>query len=192
MKSYKLNGNEERIQRGNEWYTPPCYIEAARVVMGDIDLDPASCTEANKIVMARHYYTKEIDGLSQSWAYNTKPARIWCNPPYGKVGSSPGTGLSYQQLFVEKCVYEWACGHIEQAILLLLGNSCFARYFNPLWDHLVCIHDGGITFLKEGWYTERFGFGSLFVYLGPNTKKFIDVFSLYGRVVHAVGCEVAR
>ena len=54
----------------NEWYTPPAIIEAARNVMGSIDLDPASCYEANKIVKATEHYDIEDNGLTHRWEGN--------------------------------------------------------------------------------------------------------------------------
>ena len=47
--------------------------------MGGIDLDPASCAEANKIVQAKQFYSQRDDGLKQPWF-----GRIWLNPPYGR------------------------------------------------------------------------------------------------------------
>ena len=61
----------------DEWYTPPSIIEAARQLMGSIDVDPASCAVANRIVRANIFHTAADDGLHQPWFGN-----VWCNPPY--------------------------------------------------------------------------------------------------------------
>ena len=42
-----------------EWYTPPYIIEKAKLVLGTIDLDPASCEYANRTVGASKIYTAE-------------------------------------------------------------------------------------------------------------------------------------
>jgi hypothetical protein len=40
----------------NEWFTPEKYIELARSVLGEIDLDPASCEAAQKTVRAKKWF----------------------------------------------------------------------------------------------------------------------------------------
>jgi len=60
-----------------EWYTPAQYVELARSVLGEIDLDPASSPEAQKVVRAKKFFDKNIDGLKQNW-----DGRVFLNPPY--------------------------------------------------------------------------------------------------------------
>ena len=63
-----------------DWYTPSPFVEAARELMGGIDLDPASDAEANHTVMADAYYTEADNGLDRPWA-----GRVFLNPPGGLV-----------------------------------------------------------------------------------------------------------
>ncbi len=52
-------------------------LEDVRAVLGQIDLDPASCEFAQKRVKAKRYFTKQDDGLQQRWFGN-----VFLNPPY--------------------------------------------------------------------------------------------------------------
>ena len=85
----------------NEWYSPPAAVEAARRAMGCIDLDPASCPAANKIVKASRFYTIRDDGLAQPWS-----GRIWLNPPYGRFAPK----------FIARFTAEYAAGAIDQVL----------------------------------------------------------------------------
>jgi len=76
--SYKLNRDE--------YQTPLRYLELAREVLGVIDFDPCSTVEANQLVRAKNFATKEYNCLSMPFWVGR---RWWLNPPY----SSPACGL---------------------------------------------------------------------------------------------------
>src|SRR5262249_44464856 len=104
QKRYRDRLRKERAKSYCEWYTPPQFIEAARAVLGTIDLDPASSIAANSVVQAKRFFTKADNGLAREWH-----GHIWINPPYS--GDLIGK-------FVDKLLLEIRAGHTEQAILL--------------------------------------------------------------------------
>lgn len=59
-----------------EWATPEKLFEKLNAEF-HFDLDPCSTHENAK---CEKHYTKEEDGLVQSWAGHT----VFCNPPYGR------------------------------------------------------------------------------------------------------------
>jgi hypothetical protein len=152
-----------------EWYTPAKYLGAVREVLGDIDLDPASSTEANRTVAARAFYDLEVDGLSQEWT-----GRVFMNPPYGNQCAG----------FIAKLLDEYKAGRVEAAILLLNAYSTDTKWFQPLWDYRLCFTDHRIDFYspvyENGSNTIT---GSVFVYVGYDEDRFVRVFSQYGAVV---------
>ncbi len=127
----------------NEHYTPPAVILAASRTMGGIDLDPASCGKANKVVGATSYFTKADDGLTQKWH-----GRVFLNPPGGKTA-----GKSNAALWWNKLATEWETGRVQQAIFVgfsieILQTSQRGSGMVPL-DFPFCIPSGRLDFLNE-------------------------------------------
>lgn len=60
----------------NEWATPQSFFDELNKEF-NFTLDP--CATPQNAKCAR-YFTKEIDGLSQSW----RGEIVFCNPPYGR------------------------------------------------------------------------------------------------------------
>jgi ParB family chromosome partitioning protein len=148
---------EEREMALNEWYSPPHVVEAARHAMGAIDLDPASCEAANKIVKATTFFTIRDDGLKQPWH-----GRIWLNPPYGKFAPK----------FSMKFNLEFLRGGIPSACLLLAVHHMNTEWFCDSVSTLapsMCLPKRRLQFSNS---TERPAHGS--VILGFNIDK--DIF----------------
>lgn len=151
----------------NEWYTPKEYIELARLVMGSIDCDPASCDVAQKTVQAGVYYTEETNGLDKDWDGN-----VWMNPPYA-------TGLI--EKFCEKVAEEYMSGNTEQAVVLV-NNATETSWFKSLVScaSAVCFPHGRIRFMTASGKAGAPLQGQAVVYFGDNVEKFISEFQSIG------------
>jgi len=154
-----------------EWFTPQIYADAVRAVMGDIDLDPASCREANQIIRARRFFTKEEDGLKQRWY-----GRIYINPPYKQGVMSK---------FVEKLITEFTDRNVTEAIMLT-NNATETKWFQDLssCSRAVCLNKGRIRFVNEK--GEIIGApmqGQVFFYLGDNVSRFCEIFTRFGKIL---------
>lgn len=151
----------------NEWYTPAPFIEAAKAVMGEIDLDPASSEIANQVVGAKQIYTVEDDGLSQDWA-----GKIWLNPPYAG---------ELIPLFCEKIAGHFDAGDVTEAIILV-NNATETNWFNVLIGSA-----SAVVFPKSRvkFYTPNGTIGAplqgqAVIYMGDNPKKFLQFFESFG------------
>ena len=104
-------------------------------------MDPASCPEANKIVNAKRFFTKEDDALSRNWReHKLEKLNIWCSPPY--TNNTRGENL----------LNRFASKFFEDGVLS--GGKCFllcpfsdkAEHFRQLTPFTSCIY----IYSKEG------------------------------------------
>jgi DNA N-6-adenine-methyltransferase (Dam) len=155
----------------NEWFTPAPIVGAARDVLGGtIDLDPASCVEAQATVRAERYFTIADDGLQQEWR-----GRVFLNPPY----SHP-----LLDRFLKKLVEEVASRRVTQAIMLvnaLPGATLFHEALSVC--SAVCFHRGRIRFQHKTGKVQCHIIGSELLYFGPDVAKFARRFEEFGCVL---------
>lgn len=151
----------------HEWYTPAEYITAARAVMGDIDLDPASSEAANATVGAGEFYTIDDDGLSMPWF-----GRVWMNPPYS-AGLIDRFAGRFTDAFLD--------GEIEQGIALV-NNATDTNWFCVLVTaaSAITFTRGRVRFWQPNGETGAPLQGQAILYAGPNPEKFIDQFREFG------------
>lgn len=108
----------------DQWETPQDFFDQLDNEF-HFTLDPCA-DEANR--KCERYFTKEQDGLKQSWAGEI----VFCNPPYGrKVGK-----------WVRKCFEEVYKGDCKCVVLLLFANT------DTKWFHDWIYHKAEIRFIK--------------------------------------------
>jgi phage N-6-adenine-methyltransferase len=154
----------------NEWYTPKLYIEMARDVLGDIDLDPASSDHAQKTVKAGRFFSKDDSGLDKKWV-----GRVWLNPPYER---------NLMAQFVEKLVEEVRDNNVKSAIMLT------HNYTDTAWFHTaaeaasaICFTRGRIKFEDTSGARAAPVQGQVFFYFGRDVEMFTMAFSEIGLVM---------
>ena len=153
-----------------EWYTPAKYIKLARVVLGGIDLDPASTQYGQRVVKAAKFYSKDEDGLAHSW-----PGRVWLNPPYTQPDIAQ---------FVTKLLKEYTAKRTRAAILLT-HNSTDTTWFHQAANvcAALCFTRGRIAFLDRHGEPASPTQGQAFFYFGNKPQVFRKHFELVGLLV---------
>jgi len=157
----------------NEWYTPSEYIESARVVMGSIDVDPASSELANTIVKATIFYTIDNSGLDKEWKGN-----IWLNPPYSS---------DLVSVFIDKLISEYENNNIKEAIVLV-NNATETKWFQNLMNIAisVCFTSGRVKYwCANGTFGAPLQ-GQTILYVGDNPIGFAHEFIKHGFILHDI------
>ncbi len=150
--------------KSDEHNTPKFLIDAARLIMGGIDLDPMSNAIANKTVRAHRIYTKSDNGLIQPWL-----GRIWLNPPF-----------SLADLAVPKLIASYESGGVFEAILLLKSAVETKRY-QLLYPYPFVEFNKRVNYDSPD-NKDGAPFATVLFYLGPNFPRFRQIMSDYGRV----------
>jgi hypothetical protein len=188
----------QHLSNSIEHYTPADVVEAAREVLGEIDLDPASCEEAQKIVRAVRWIGLPDDGLA---AHSTWTGRVFLNPPGGtliarrKQKTDPKPVTPPEDIAAKgkwgtdsRAVAWWRAlaeahldGDVPEAIFIgfsidLLQSAQGEGEVDPL-SFSICVPRKRLCFGGD-----QPTHGNVIVYLGPNGEKFRQVFSRFGSV----------
>jgi DNA N-6-adenine-methyltransferase (Dam) len=157
----------------NEWFTPAVWVERARQVLGEIDVDPASHVIAQETVRAKTFYTVADNGLEQPWS-----GRIWLNPPYER---------RLLPSFVGKLLSAYASGEVTEALMLVHA------YTDVGWFHdaaraaaSVCFPRGRIQFVAPSGDKCAQMQSQVFFFFGRDDSAFRRTFGSLGVIMRAV------
>lgn len=162
------SGQSSMFSKNQEWYTPPWIYERARLIMGSIDLDPATSKEAIALGnTAKSYFTKSDDALKQDWGVQKN---IFCNPPYTLDDNSSGA-----KAFLNKLM----SSQYKQAVFVSIEDSG-TKYGQFLWGlcTAIFIPRGRVDFSGQKGNTRS----SIVWGIGVDALKFYLAFKNHGHI----------
>jgi phage N-6-adenine-methyltransferase len=166
-----LRQGDRPVSACDERYSPSWLAAGARLVMGEIDLDPASCPLANETIRACRYFSRETDGLARAWQ-----GRVFVNPPY--------TGGVRRR--IEKLGREMEAGRVSQATVILpadMLNAIGSAWFKVLLCGALLVPDKRIQFVDPAGSGTGPRFGSVVFYVGSRQLRFARVFGSRGVIL---------
>ena len=158
------------------WFTPAYIVEPFRELAGGkIDLDPASCAEANETIHAAKYYTEIDNGLALPWFGSN-----FVNAPFSKMPQ-----------FVAKGLFELEIGHVDSQLWITNANTEVA-WFRALASraNAICWPAKRIKFRLPGGETKGSNPRSqALLYFGPDVQAFAEKYRHIDMVTPMVGPE---
>lgn len=174
-----------------EYFTPVEIIEAARRVMGTIDLDPASSDNANLTVKAVHIYTAKESGLAQPWHEN-----VFMNHPFGRTEKAcqvpclnvNKTHVCHDYDFYGNAAWinyletEFTAERVTQACCITFACTSEA-WFQPLIKRPQCYLTPRTNYrLPDGTIKKGVSKGSVVTYFGSDVAAFAREFEPFGTI----------
>ena len=192
-------GDNRRVE-GYEWISNRDLIDSAHLLMGNIDLDPASSEFANGYVGADKFFTAKDDPINEAQWFG----KVYCfHPPaclyYNKRearwiptrGLSP-TLTSGSAIWWKTLKQQWLKGNVEQAIYFT-NYIDLVMYSQDIFDHPVCILKSRPRLTRHYFGEEetdsRTTGASAVIYLQPKdniekaTEDFCDIYGEKGRIL---------
>lgn len=160
----------EKSAKTDEHYTPEKITNFLYQFCSEFDLDP--CSNPGKNIKAKRHYTKEDNGLEQTWE-----GSVFINPPFSDV-----------ETWVNKALDEYVQGHCKEVVFLSKFDGRVG-WFKPLISNFspFCIVQGYVSYYgNDG---DSATFTTALWYLGDRQKEFAQVFDGLGWVCALVEPE---
>ncbi len=169
----------QHLSNSVEHPTPPAVVEAARKVLGSIDLDPASSAAMNKHIRAKKWIGLPKDGLTAMWR-----GKVFLNPPGGRAPDAARAAWSSASNAVcwwRKLVSEYKMKRVTEAIFIGFNLEVLQASQGTLYPDVLrfpfCVPAKRLHFQGDA-PTH----GNVIVYLGSRPVRFQALFSSFGTV----------